>query len=97
MFGCYPWEACPFLKRNKGGVGTESGGIAEAERGTGRRRGRGAGRDVVYESKIKFKKKKRKTTHPSALHSESSRVPDTEQMFSKCEMSGGKLPTCVWR
>jgi hypothetical protein len=37
MTGCYSWEACPFLKRNKGGVAGEREGDSPGEEERGER------------------------------------------------------------
>lgn len=51
MFGLYPWEACSFLRGNKGGVDLRKrkGGAG----GAGRKKLRGGcGWDVLYDKRI---------------------------------------------
>jgi hypothetical protein len=43
------WEACPFLKGNRGGVGLRQRGGRE---GSGKRRGRG--QNIIFENRIKI-------------------------------------------
>jgi hypothetical protein len=46
MFGWYPWKACPFLMRNREGMG---GSGVETERKVRREN---CGQDVIYERRI---------------------------------------------
>lgn len=55
MFGLYPWDACSFLRGNKGGVDLRKrkGGGG----GAGRKKLRGGcGWDVLYDKRINLKK-----------------------------------------
>lgn len=50
MFGWYPWEACPFLTGNRGGVDLEERkDRGEAGRGEGKVN---CGEDIIYEGGI---------------------------------------------